>query len=95
MNKKASVTLPGTVDKIVKPGFRGKREQAQIGVEGADQIYKEIRIDNALTDDLGQEVPMEPGDKVNVTIALEPDPIRFDRHQLAHESHDEKPRRHS
>jgi hypothetical protein len=74
MNKKASTTLPGTVDKIVKPRAPGKREQAQIEVEGADHIYKEIRIENALTDDLGQEVRMEPGDKVNVTITSEPEP---------------------
>jgi protein involved in polysaccharide export with SLBB domain len=77
MNKKASTTLPGTVDKIVKPRALGKREQAQIEVEGADHIYREIRIDNALTDDLGQQVRLEPGDKVNVTIAseAEPDPL--------------------
>jgi hypothetical protein len=64
-------------------------------VEGADQIYKEIRIENALTDDLGQEVRMEPGDKVNVTIASEPEPIRLERHEVAHKDHDEIPRRHS
>jgi protein involved in polysaccharide export with SLBB domain len=72
--QKTSTTLPGTVDKIVKPRFPSKREQAQIAVEGADLIYKEIRIENALIDDLGQEVRLEPGDKVKVTIASEPEP---------------------
>jgi protein involved in polysaccharide export with SLBB domain len=77
MDKKASTTLPGTVDKILKPPAPGEREQAQIAVEGADSIYKDIRIENALTDDLGHEVRLEPGDKVKVTITSEPEPIRF------------------
>lgn len=93
MDKKASTTLPGTVDKIVKPPAPGKREQAQILVEGADQIYKEIRIENALTNDLGQEVRLEPGDKVRVTIASELEPSRFERHEVAQKDHDEGPRR--
>jgi hypothetical protein len=90
MNKKASTTLPGSVDKIVKPPATGEREQAQIAVEGADRIYKEIRIENALTDDLGHEVRLEPGDKVKVTIASEPEPIPFGRHG-SHKGHDAKP----
>jgi hypothetical protein len=92
MNKKASTTLPGTVDKIVKPRAPGEREQAQIEVEGADHIYKEIRIENALTDDLGQEVRMEPGDKVNITIASGRSPVRCERHEVAHKDQDERPR---
>jgi hypothetical protein len=72
MDKKASTTLPGTVDRIIKAPHGG-RERVQIGVEGADQVYKDIRIENALTDDLGQEVRLEPGTKVEVTIALGPE----------------------
>jgi hypothetical protein len=73
MDKKASVILPGTVDRIIKPPARGEHERVQIGVEGADHIYKDIRIENTLTDDLGQKVRLEPGAKVQVTIASEPD----------------------
>jgi hypothetical protein len=80
MDKKASTTLPGTVDKIVKPPSRSEPEKAQIAVEGADQKFKDIRIENALTDGLGEEVHLEPGAKVKVTIASEPEPIRFGRH---------------
>jgi hypothetical protein len=91
MTKQASTTLPGTVDKIVKPPAPGEHEQAQIAVDGADRIYKEIRIKNALTDDLGHEVRLEPDDKVKVTIASEP--IRSGRDEAAHKDHDEKTRR--
>jgi hypothetical protein len=77
MDKKASTTLPGTVDKIVKSPARGEPEKAQIAVEGADQKFKDIRIENALTDGLGQEVQLESGAKVKVKITTEPEPIRF------------------
>jgi hypothetical protein len=77
MDKRASTTLPGTVDKIVKPPTRGEPEKAQIGVDGADQKFKDIRIENALTDGLGQEVHLEPGAKVKVTITKDTEPIRF------------------
>jgi hypothetical protein len=80
VDKKASTTLPGTVDKIVKPPSRGEPEKAQIAVEGADHKYKDIRIENALTDGLGEEIHLEPGAKVKVTITSEPEPIRFGRH---------------
>jgi hypothetical protein len=77
MDKKASTTLPGTVDKIVKPTARAEPEKAQIAVEGADHKFKDIRIENALTDGLGEEVHLEPGAKVKVTITSDPEPIRF------------------
>jgi hypothetical protein len=80
VDKKASTTLPGTVDKIVKPPSQSEPEKAQIGVEGADHEYKDIRIENALTDGLGEEVRLESGAKVKVKITSEPEPIRFGKH---------------
>jgi hypothetical protein len=64
MDKKASTSLPGTVDKIVKAASPAEPEKAQIAVEGADHKYKDIRIENALTDGLGEEVQLQPGAKV-------------------------------
>ncbi len=41
-----SATVPGTVDKII-PSLRLSRpEKAQIGIEGPDQGYRDIRIEN-------------------------------------------------
>jgi hypothetical protein len=75
MPEKAQTTLPGTVNKIVKSRFPGECEKAEIMVQGADHLYKEIRIDNALTDTSGQEVHLKPGAKVDVTIKAGPDAI--------------------
>jgi hypothetical protein len=65
--------LPGTVEKIIKPIFPSEPEKAQIAVEGADHLYKEIRIENTLTDEHGEKVQLKPGAEVKVTVEAEPD----------------------
>ena len=63
-----AVTLPGTVEKIIPEQFSGEPEKAEISVEGADPLYKEIRIENKLQDDSGKEVGLKLGAEVDVTI---------------------------
>ena len=72
MTENPSTTLVGTVEKIVKPRVPNEPEKAQIAVEGADPLYKELRIENTLTDAGGNEVHLKPGVKVDVTIEAEP-----------------------
>jgi len=68
MSAKPSAILPGTVEKIIKSPFPSVPEKAQITVEGADHLYREIRIDNTLTNDNGEEVSLKPGAHVEVTV---------------------------
>jgi len=68
MSAKPSAILPGTVEKIIKSPFPSVPEKAQIAVEGADHLYREIRIDNTLTNDNGEEVSLKPGAHVEVTV---------------------------
>jgi hypothetical protein len=70
---KSSVTLPGTVEKIIPPAHPSQPEKAQIGVEGAEDLYREIRVDNTLQDENGNQVALKPGAKVDVTIEANPD----------------------
>ena len=70
--KKLRVTLPGTVEKIIPSPFSGLPEKAEIAVEGADPLYKEIRVENKLQDEEGTEVGLKPGAEVEVTIEAEP-----------------------
>ena len=67
-----SITLPGTVEKIIKPPHPSMPEKAQIAVEGAEDFYKEIRIENSLTDEDGNQVGLKQGAQVEVTIEAEP-----------------------
>ena len=70
-DEKASTTLPGTVEKIIKSPHPSVPEKAQIAVEGADDLYREIRIENVLKDENGQEVALKEGAPVDVTIAAD------------------------
>lgn len=72
MTEKPSVTLPGSVEKIIKPSHPSEPEKAQIAVEGADDLYKEIRIENSLTDENGDKVRLKKGDQVDVTVEADP-----------------------
>ena len=73
MPEKPSMTLPGTVEKIIKPLHPSDPEKAQINIqEGADPLYKELRIENAFTDDKGNEVKLKEGAKVEVTVEASP-----------------------
>jgi hypothetical protein len=63
-----SVTLPATVDKVVKSPDPSEPDKAQIVVEGAEPLYREIRIENTLRNDKGEEVELKPGAVVDVTV---------------------------
>jgi uncharacterized cupredoxin-like copper-binding protein len=70
--EKPAVTLPGTVEKII-PANTIEPEKAQISVEGADHLYREIRVENTLQHENGKEVKLKPGAEVHLTIEAEKD----------------------
>jgi hypothetical protein len=72
MSEKATATLPATVEKVIKPPYDGAPEKVQIAVEGADHLYRELRLENSLTDENGEQVRLKPGAEIEVTIAAEP-----------------------
>jgi hypothetical protein len=74
--KKPSVTLAGTVEKIIPEPFSKSSEKAEISISDADPLYKEIRIENKLEDEEGKEVAIKPGAEVDVTIEAEPEATR-------------------
>ena len=41
-------------------------------MQGADDLYKEIRIENALVNESGEEVSLKKGAQVEVTIEADP-----------------------
>lgn len=65
---KPSVTLPGTVEKIIKPLDSEEPEKVQIAIDGADDLYKEIRIENTLQDHNGDAVELKLNASVDVTV---------------------------
>ena len=73
MPEKPSVKMPGTVEKIIQPVHPSQPEKAQISVEGADDLYREIRIENSLTDENGDEVRLKKGAEVEITVEADPE----------------------
>jgi hypothetical protein len=69
MTERPSTTLPGTVEKIIKSPDPGEPEKVQIAVQGADDLYREIRIENTLTKESGEEVSQKKGAEVEVTAS--------------------------
>ncbi len=67
MKDKPSVTLPGKVEKVIKLAA-DEPEKAQIAIEGADPLYREIRIENTLKDADGQKVRLKQDEEVDVTV---------------------------
>jgi hypothetical protein len=68
MPEKPSVTLPATVEKIITTPDPIEPEKAQISLEDGDPLYREIRIENTLTDEKGKKVKLKRGAKVEVTV---------------------------
>ena len=71
MSAKPSVTLDAQVQKIIESPDPRIPDRAEISIEGADQLYREIRIENTLTDKKGNQVQLKQGARVDVTVAAE------------------------
>jgi hypothetical protein len=66
-----SVTMPGTVNKIIPAPRSGQPEKAQITVKEADRLHRSLRIENILTDEDGDDVKLKKGSRVEVTVTDE------------------------
>jgi hypothetical protein len=66
-----STILPGTVDKIIPAPGPSLPEKAQIAVDGSDHLHRDLRIENSLTDEHGDEVKLKKGARVAVTVTAE------------------------
>lgn len=60
--------LKGTVQKIIKPLSPSAPEKAQIDIKGAEDLYREIRIDNEVVDEKGEKAGLKEGAEVDVTV---------------------------
>jgi hypothetical protein len=67
--------IPGTVEKLIPSLRPNQPEKAQIAMEG-DHGYRDLRIENSLTDEHGDEVKLKKGAYVEVTVAARPDVVK-------------------
>ena len=81
IREQPSTILSGIVDKIIPSPRPSQPEKAQISLQGADRRSRNLRIENTLTDENGDDVRLEKGARVEVTVTAEPKTaiIREDR----------------
>jgi hypothetical protein len=71
MKKKPKTTKHGRVKKIIKPPVPSVPEKAEVEVHEADELYKEIRIENVLEDEHGKKVKLKEDVPVDITVEAE------------------------
>lgn len=64
--------MPGVVDKIVSASSLGAPEKLQITVDDPDRGYRELRMENVLTDENGEDVKLKKGSHVEVSVTEDP-----------------------
>jgi hypothetical protein len=66
--EKPRTKVPGTVEKIIQSPDPREPEKAEIVLHDGDPLYREIRIENTLQNEDGEEVALKPGAPVDVTV---------------------------
>ena len=72
MSKKKRKKLRGKVQKVIKPILRHETEKIEISVEGADDLYREIRVENIVEDENGEKARLKPGAEIDVVLEADP-----------------------
>ena len=65
--------MRGTVEKIIRSIHPKAPEKAQISIDEADDLYREIRVENVVTDENGEKARLKPHAQVDVIIEAESD----------------------
>ncbi|HEY2121464.1 MAG TPA: hypothetical protein VGH37_19940 [Candidatus Acidoferrum sp.] len=66
---RVTINLSGIVQKIIRGMDAEDPGKIQIVVRGAENLYREIRLDNLFHDEEGNFVNLKLGDEVEITIA--------------------------
>ena len=91
--KKPRTTKPGIVKQVIPSRIPDEPEKAEIHIPSADDLYREIRIENTLTDDKGNEVKLKHGAEVEVTLEADANatvPKETSKTDLTKKKEDEK-----
>ena len=59
-------TFHGVVKRIVR--VPGAKEKVEIVIQGADDLYREIRVPNLLQNVAGEQVQLQPGTDVAIIV---------------------------
>ena len=60
--------MKGTVEKVIKPSVPSEPEKVQIDIEEGEHLYREIRVENVVTDTSGEKARLKPGAEVDIIV---------------------------
>jgi predicted DNA-binding antitoxin AbrB/MazE fold protein len=60
--------VPAVVRKLLRPVDPDQPEKVEISIAAADHLYREIRLENTLTDLDGQQVALKDGARLDITL---------------------------
>jgi hypothetical protein len=69
--ERPSITMPGTVDKIIPAKNASQLEKAVVSVDGPPQSHQALRVENTLTDENGDVVSLKKGAHVHIIVTDE------------------------
>ena len=72
MSKKKRKKLRGKVQKVPKPILKHETEKIEISVEGTDDLYRDIRVENVVEDENGEKARVKPGAEIEVVLETDP-----------------------
>ena len=64
--------LHGSVKKVIRPVLPHEPEKAEIVIDEADDLYKEIRVENVVTDEKGEKDSLKQGEDVDIVVEVDP-----------------------
>ena len=65
--------LHGSVKKLIKPIHPSEHEKDEIDIHESDQLYREISIENVVTDEKGEKDSLKPNEEVDIILESDPD----------------------
>jgi hypothetical protein len=71
MHRDAASSLPGIVEKVIRPAIPGYAEKVQISIQSGDDPSQKIRIANTFNA-LGETVALKRGAPVRIVIRQKP-----------------------
>ena len=60
--------LHGSVKKVIKSSIPAEPEKAEIEIHEAEDLYKEIRIENVVTNEEGKKDKLKEGEDVDLIV---------------------------
>jgi hypothetical protein len=66
--KRARKKLTAKVQKVIKPPHPAVPEKAELSIDQADELYREVRIENRLMDEKGKDTRLKEGAEVEIHI---------------------------